>query len=220
MFCRRQHIYQLLYLSLYPPNAPIAVAKPALPKPVKRRGTAKSRGEIPIVTPPSQEAIDQALSVLHHFLATNGPNAMLGAIPSYENDMMREEGHDGMNALQYHATIITRAKHCWELLSQDYILSNVELPPGRGKGKVGVNAWGVLGWFVEAFEKEAIADGGASSSLANQLPKSSSGVKTAMDAPLDVVIAAFAQPLDGQKMELGRRLLNLVRHVLFLYVSC
>ena len=172
------------------------------------------------MTPPSQEAVDQALSVLHRFLATNGPNAMLGAIPSYENDEMRGEGDDiSMNPLQYHATIITRARHCWELLSPDYILSNVELPPGRGKGKVGDNAWGVLGWFVEAFEKEAIAGGGASSSLANQLPKSASGIKTAMDAPLDIVIEAFAEPLDGQKVELGRRLLNLVRRVWFSYVS-
>lgn len=177
-------------------------------KPTKRRGAAKSR-EPPQVVPPSQEAIDQALNVLYHFLNTNGPTTLLGATPSCENQELKEEGDDSMNPLAYHATIITRARHCWELLLPDYVLSGDDVSVGKGKGKVGSNAWGVLGWLIEAFEKDAGVEG-SSNLLADQLPKSSTGVKAVMDAPLDIVFAAFAEPLDGQRMELGRRLLNLV----------
>jgi hypothetical protein len=78
----------------------------------------------------------------------------------------------------------------------------------------------VRGMVRPGVQKGSHAEGGASGSLENQHQKSSSGMKVVMDAPLGGVIAALAQLLDVQRMELWRWALNLVECISTLHVSC
>lgn len=93
----------------------------------------------------------------------------------------------------------------------EYVLPDSDETSKARAGSIGENAWGVLGWLVEAFERDAQDNGGVSSLLVAQLPKpAGGGLRTAINAPLDLVFEAFSDPLKANKANIGSRLLDLV----------
>lgn len=169
---------------------------------------AKQVAEVP---PPERAVVDLALSTLYHFVRTNNAQELLRSIPSYEHTV--EDTCESLtnNRLGYHAECITRVKHCWEILCPDYILPEgcASIPSTRSK-LVADYAWGVFDWLIEAFEQEAAVEGGVSTTLLAQLPKSGGGPKIMMTTPLDIIIVSFAEPLDQRRIDNGARLMALV----------
>ena len=158
---------------------------------------------------PTQEVVNMALRILHHFLHTNEARDLLCAIPSHE--MPLEDDGDAMsgNPLAYHASTITQVKNCWELLSPGFIMTE----PSEVKTRcrlVGDDSWPVLEWLIRAFERDGIAHGGPSPMLASQLPTSEFGPRLVMDVPLDILVSTFEEPLEERKVGMGASLLHSV----------
>lgn len=202
----QQHIRQLLYLALYSPVTDRKEVKKQVPK--RNPRGQKQIGEIP---PPERAVVDLALTTLFHFVRTNDARVILSSIPSYEASIEDEVNDTTSSRLAFHAESISRVKHCWEILSPNYILPEGCNPiPSKRSKLVADYAWGVFDWLVEAFEREAANEGGVSPTLLAQLPKSSGGPKVIINTPLDIIAASFAEPLDQRRIDSGTRLLALL----------
>ena len=179
-------------------------------KPIVKRNNREKKqvGEVP---PPDRAVSDLSLKTLYHFVRTNEARDILRSIPSYEWTPDDESGVGTNNRLAFHAECITRVKHCWEILCPDYILPEGCASASSTRSKlVADHAWGVFDWLIEAFEREAVNEGGVSPTLLSQLPKSGGGPKSMMSVPLDIIIASFAEPLDQRRIDSAARLMAMV----------
>ncbi|KAG8855794.1 hypothetical protein FRB91_001683 [Serendipita sp. 411] len=203
-----QHIRQLLYLALHPPDIP---TRNQYKKPIVRSKTLSRNTSVDVPRPanPSQATIDRAMDLLFYLLSTNQASDLLNAIPSYDRTLRDDSMDSSGNSLGYHAARISSAKHCWEIISpgfaqsygKDAIYNNTQL--------VAEHAWSVLEWLILAFEKEQSLCG-KSPSLASQLPPCSTGPRTMMDIPLGIAFVAFDWFLDLRKLTIGGRLIALM----------
>lgn len=200
----RAHIRQLLYLALYPHSAKVNETKKST---TKRRG--RTVHDVQEVAPPETRVIELAIDTLHHILRTNSVQDVLAVIPSYETTFDVDNRDFTGNPLAYHATCVAQAKHCWEIFSPNFIRPESREPVSSSEfSPVADHAWPVVEWFVDAFERDGKE--GPSRCLASQLPKSSGGPRMVLDAPLDVIFAAFNPPTNPRRMEVSMRLLRLV----------
>jgi hypothetical protein len=191
-------------LALYPASAKVHEIKKSGPK--RRKRTAQ---DVPEITVPETEVVELAIDTLHHILRTNSVQDVLGVIPSYETTLEVDNTDFTGNPLAYHATCVAQAKHCWEILSPNFIHpESRDLVSSSESGPVADHAWLVFEWLVDAFERDG--KGGASNCLASQLPKSGGGPKMVLDAPLDAIFASFTPPSNSRRMDSGIRLLWLV----------
>ncbi|TFK54239.1 hypothetical protein OE88DRAFT_1167099 [Heliocybe sulcata] len=185
----RSHIRQLLYIALYPPprepkgkeKVRIDFGSPSKVPPVKQKKSALL---------PNPAASQAALQCLTSYLATNTPDSLLHALPSYPppkgrdrtrtNDMMDE---DEDSFISREAANIAQCKDCWTILREGFIKRTDGDPSDRSGMKtrkksildddtmyidsvdtdapaiIAKDAWPVLEWLIEAFEKDASLTG-------------------------------------------------------------
>ncbi len=116
-----------------------------------------------------------ARRLLTSFSLTNTPEGLFRAIPSWDNDLSRNEEEEE-SVLAKESTRVNRVKTCWDLLKSDFINSVTASAPSR-KGQrrrssrrngdsdqdeegedtnqvVGDDAWATLEWMITIFEKQ------------------------------------------------------------------
>lgn len=166
------HVRQLAFLALHPVSTCSTSPQP------RQVSVTETPRKSRIAKVPSQinpKAIVSSLDLLHSLIATNTPESLGRALPSYASLVNApEEQMDSVLAKQ--ATCIKAAKHCWELLEEGFVFRNqvVLSPKGKSKlrrdysigevlfpesqsggaGTVADEAWPFLGWLVSLFEKD------------------------------------------------------------------
>lgn len=194
------HIRQILYLSLYP-------VEPFIKESQK---TKKSSGNA--FVPPSPEAVTAALDLLNSFLITLPASVILDALPSYDSRIDYRPGLSDHYALASAATAICSAQNCWELLKPGFLQPlesrrtnhNFFVPPSSSS-PVAESAWPILEWLVAVFERAS-----ETHPLLSQIHPTTSGPRFAIEAIMDIIFLAFADPSNHRRLTIGERLSNMV----------
>jgi hypothetical protein len=196
------HIRQILYLSLYPVDR---FTK-------ESQKTKKSSGNT--FVPPSPEAVSAALDLLNSFLITLPTSVILNALPSYDSRIDYRPGLSDHYALATAATAICSAQNCWEFLKPGFLqvlearrTNRISFPTTSSSSAVPVaeNAWPVLEWLTEIFERTSGAH-----PLLSQIPPTTSGPRFAIGAVMDIIFLGFADPSNHRRITIGERLSNMV----------
>lgn len=160
---------QLVFLSLHSNRAPSAhdpAQASVLASPRKARQTKHS--------PITPKAVTSAHDLLASLVATNSPEALGRALPSYASLEKSQMGplstdDEGDSLLAMQAQCIKAAKHCWEILEDGYIdRTQTLMSPNRksksrsgtassiasGSHLVGNDAWPLLEFLVTLFERD------------------------------------------------------------------
>ncbi|EAU91498.1 hypothetical protein CC1G_01987 [Coprinopsis cinerea okayama7 len=228
------HIQQLIFLGLHP----------SIPTPEKAPGTIhetprrarQTRVQFPI-TP---KAVTSALDLLTSLIATNSPESIGRALPSYstqEHNHASDDQTDSLLAKQ--ALCIKTAKHCWEFLEEGYIHSTQVITSPQAKSKlrrdssfeealgpnavtgeaqlVGPDAWPILSWLVSLFERDEELNERNDSSrysriLLEQLPPPRGGKSGTRWDFSDIlnIVVHCFDQTDVRKKDLGYRLMALL----------
>ncbi|KAH6914297.1 hypothetical protein BKA70DRAFT_661759 [Coprinopsis sp. MPI-PUGE-AT-0042] len=225
------HIRQLVFLSLHSSTAPHAhdsAQAPVLVSPRKPRQTRHS--------PITPKTVTSAQDLLISLVATNSPESLGRALPSYasfERSQMGSTSTDdeGDSLLAMQAQCVKSAKHCWEILEEGYFDRNQTLMSPSRKSKtrsgaasavasgshlVGNDAWPLLEFLVALFErdeecKEEADNVRYSSLLLDQLPPPRGGSVTRwnLEDTLNIVVHCLEQ-VDMRRQRLGHRLMALL----------
>lgn len=228
------HVRQLAFLALHPVSTCSTSPQP------RQVSVTETPRKSRIAKVPSQinpKAIVSSLDLLHSLIATNTPESLGRALPSYASLVNApEEQMDSVLAKQ--ATCIKAAKHCWELLEEGFVFRNqvVLSPKGKSKlrrdysigevlfpesqsggaGTVADEAWPFLGWLLSLFEKDEDAREEReklrySTLFLEQLPPPRGGSTTRWDfsVVMKIVLCCMEQG-DPRRRSLGLRLLYLL----------
>jgi hypothetical protein len=180
----RSLIRQLIYIALHPPSSHDYVEERGFDPVSPSKGSPTKRGnQAPKVTfVPSADASEAAQRLLLSFVRTNTPASLFQALPQPRvngrcNELpLESDDHDSVVAKE--SLCIKDAKHCWAILKEGFIprikISPSSVPTGKRKrGKITVadeyveeslsnsvlapvadNAWLVLQWLVELFQRD------------------------------------------------------------------
>src|SRR5258708_28410119 len=187
------HIRQILYLSLYPV------------KPLVKEAQKAKRLSGNVLVPPSLEDVSAALDLLNSFLITLPTSMILKALPSYNSRIDYRPGLFCDYALASAATAICSAQNCWVLLKPGLLqplgVGQAMNASSASSAPVGENAWPVLEWLVAVFERTS-----ETHSLLSQIPSTTSGPRFAIEAIMDIIFLAFADPSNHRRIAIGERL--------------
>lgn len=185
----RAHIRQLVYISLCPPSnlserakekrreQPLGITSPSRPS---RHGKGIQKQ---LLLPPP-EASEAAWRLLHEFVDTVSPEALLRAIPCYPpsvaelasapravdarmfDDVEVKEDLDSYIAKE--ATKLCELKDCWSMMKRNAVGSSMfasrtgdpflddgdDADDALSSSAIGNDSWPLLEWFVKLFERD------------------------------------------------------------------
>ncbi|KIY44434.1 hypothetical protein FISHEDRAFT_77630 [Fistulina hepatica ATCC 64428] len=233
------HIRQLVYLSLFSISILSDKSKeyqgtsvPSTPSKMPRQTRTNLL--------PSSDSITAARRLLIAFGISHFPDDIFRALPAYRDlpppFWQNESSMDSDIARA--ALAIKDCKTCWNFLTDSFMerkmsmLMSPRKKRGRGareddydgiaivndgpKAPVGPNAWPVLEWLIDLFEKDELCNqakesGGLySPHLLAQIPPARNGsARWEVHLPLDIAFYCFEQ-VDERKRRIGRRLLTML----------
>ncbi|KAF5326265.1 hypothetical protein D9611_000039 [Ephemerocybe angulata] len=231
------HIRQLIFLSLHPLGSPVVEPEPSsVTETPKKSKLAKAATSI------DAKDIVSARDLLTFLINTNSPEALGRALPSYASQESIQEAEEHLDSpLAKQAACLKNAKHCWELLEENFVFRNQVVVSPKGKSKLRRNhsieeaifsgspssgtavvadeAWPFLEWLISLFEKnEDVSeqkDGLRYSPLfLEQLPLPRGGSVTRWDFSIviNVILYSFEQE-DSRRQMIGFRLMKLLNNL-------
>ncbi|KAF9010495.1 hypothetical protein BDQ17DRAFT_1346323 [Cyathus striatus] len=214
------HLCQLIYISLQPIPVATDEKQKLLESPTKIVQQRPSYA-------PSADAISAARRLLMSLVTTNSPQALGEALPHYSQAPIP---HVATSLIGKQALCITRAKNCWDLISEGFITRTSQVYSSPKKRRetlheelssgdempVGENAWPIFEWLLCLFERdEQLTESCGllhhSPLLIDQIPppRAGSTIRWDTSSPLRIVFFCLEQS-ELRRRVMGARLLTLL----------